>query len=195
MAAAGETVGRRRVRGPLASGPSPAPFGRRACQSPASPNRLRAPPPLRPVPLPGKLAIAVGGSYRCRRPDGGGARGAELRAAGRAGISGDGAAAPVALLFVADGGQSDVRRVPVPFRGAGDAAALLAQLLPGLRVRVSGLGGGRPVAAAGPRAGPRGAGGTRTGSGRRRRGGGPSVVPAVQEALPAASRRRGRSAR
>lgn len=101
-----------------------------------------------------------------------------------------------------------MRRVPVPLRGAGDAAPLLAQLLPGLRAGVPGLGRGRPPAAAaaaagagtGAGAGPPLPGGTRTGTGAgrgrwRRRGRRPGVVPAVQEAVPAAPRRRRRAAR
>lgn len=146
------------------------------------------------------MAVAFGGCCRFPRPDGGGARRAGLEATGRAGPRGDGAAALVARLLVADGGQSDVRRMPVPLRGAGDAAALLAQLLPGLRAGVPGLGGSRPPAAAtaaGPGAGPRRAEGVGAGAGtgQRRCGGGPGIVPAVQEALPAAPRRRGRAAR
>lgn len=98
-----------------------------------------------------------------------------------------------------------MRRVPVPLRGAGDAAALLAQLLPGLRARVPGLGaapaagagagpgpgpGPGPGAAPPGRAGPGPGPGAGSGSGR-----GPGAVPAVQEAQPPAPRRRGRAAR
>lgn len=167
-------------------------YRQRSSSGPASPGRapllgtLTAGSGVWSAALPGSVA-ARPAAPRCRRA---GSGGAVVRAEPEA-AAGAAAARPFAA---ADGGESDVRRVPVAVGGAGDAAAVLAQLLPGLRAGVPGLGRGRPPAAAAAEPGPgpsrpRGAG---AGAGPVLR---PGALSSVPEAVPAAPRRRGRPAR